>query len=113
MIDTFSDDVRRDPYPVYDQMRRVAPVLHVPPPFDGWMILDYDGVKRALNDHSTFSSQIAFPRKWFLFSDPPTHTKLRALISRAFTPRSIVDLEPRIREISRRLLDAAIDRGEM
>lgn len=113
MINLFSDDVRRDPYPVYEQMRQVTPLLHVPPPFNGWMIFDYDGVKRALNDHGTFSSQIQFPRKWFLFSDPPSHTKLRALISRAFTPRSVVNLEPRIREISGRLLDAVIERGAM
>ena len=87
--------------------------MRVPPPFDAWVILDYDGVKRALSDHETFSSRVPAPRNWFLFSDPPSHTKSRALISRAFTPRSIAGLEPRIRELSRRLLDAVIDRGEM
>ena len=53
------------------------------------------------------------PPNWFLFFDPPRHTKLRALISRAFTPRSVAGLEPRIRELSRELLDRAIERGEM
>src|SRR5262249_40016148 len=43
--------------------------------------------------------------------DPPRHTKLRALISRAFTPRVVADLEPRIRELSRQLLDEVIERG--
>jgi cytochrome P450 len=113
MANLFSDDMRRDPYPLYDQLRRGSPVLHVPPPFDLWMILDYDGVKRALNDHDAFSSRVPAPKDWFIFFDPPRHTKLRALIARAFTPRLVTNLEPRIRELSREFLDRAIERGEM
>src|SRR4051794_34434580 len=113
MLDLFSDEVRRDPYPVYDRLRAASPVLRVPPPFDAWLIVDYGGVKRALNDHDAFSSQVPAPRNWFTFFDPPRHTKLRALISRAFTPRSIAGLEPLIRRLSRELIDRAIDRGAM
>lgn len=112
MMNFFSDDVRRNPYPVYDQMRSNSPVLHVPS-LNLWMIFSYEGVKRALNDHEAFSSHVPAPRHWFIFFDPPRHTKLRALISRAFTPRVVANLEPRIRELSRTLLDAAIERGEM
>jgi cytochrome P450 len=97
---------------LYDQLRTSTPVLRVPPPFDAWLILDYEGVKWALNDHETFSSRVPAPQ-WFPFFDPPEHTKLRALISRAFTPRMIANLEPRIRKLSRELLDQAIQRGEM
>jgi len=53
------------------------------------------------------------PGEWFIFFDPPRHTKLRALISKAFTPRVVANLEPRIREQSRQLLDNSIERGEM
>jgi cytochrome P450 len=113
VLDLFSDEMRRNPYPPYDQLRAASPVLHVPPPFDAWLIFDYEGVKRALNDHDTFSSAVPAPRNWFLFFDPPRHTKLRALISRAFTPRVVANLEPRIRELSRQLLDETIERGEM
>jgi cytochrome P450 len=113
VIDMFSDAMRRDPYPVYDRLRSACPVFHVPPPMDSWLILDYDGVKRALADHDTFSSAIPAPRHWFLFFDPPRHTKLRALVSRAFTPRVVANLEPRIRDLSGQLLDQAIERGEM
>jgi cytochrome P450 len=113
MMDFFSDEMRRNPYPVYDQIRSTSPVFHIPPPFDAWAIFDYEGVKRAMNDHDLFSSRVPAPRNWFLFLDPPSHTKLRALISRAFTPRSISDLEPRIRNIARELLDKTIERGEM
>jgi cytochrome P450 len=109
----FSDEMRRDPYPVYEQLRNHSTVFHVPPPFDAWLILDYEGVKRALSDHDTFSSRVPAPRNWFLFFDPPQHTKQRGLISRAFTPRTVANLEPRIRELSRQLLDQSIGRGEM
>src|SRR5207248_5247804 len=59
-----------------------------------------------------FSSRVPAP-KWFVFLDPPRHSQLRALISRAFTPRLVSSLEPRIREFSRDLLDQTIERGEM
>jgi cytochrome P450 len=112
-MDFFSDAMRRDPYPLFDRLRAASPVFHVPPPFDAWLIFDYDGVKRALADHDTFSSAVPAPRNFFLFFDPPRHTKLRALILRAFTPRSVANLEPRIRELTRQLLDRVIERGEM
>jgi cytochrome P450 len=118
VIDLFADATRRNPYPAYDLLRARSPVFHVPP-MDVWMIFDYDGVKRALTDHDTFSSNLATapgrgnPGEWFIFFDPPRHTQLRALIAKAFTPRVVASLEPRIRELSRELLDAVIERGEM
>jgi cytochrome P450 len=78
-----------------------------------WMIFDYEGVKRAVSDPETFSSAVPAPENWFIFLDPPQHTKLRALIAKAFTPKSIADLEPRIRELSREFLSKVIERGEM
>jgi len=113
MIDIFSDEVRRDPYAIYAQMRNHAPVLYVPPPFNGWLIFDYHGVKRVLSDHAMFSSCVPAPKNWFIFHDPPSHTKMRALISRAFTPNIVADLEPSIRELSRSLLDPVIAKGRM
>jgi len=112
-MDFFSDDMRRDPYPIYDRLRGASPVFRVPPPFDAWLVLDYDGVKQVLTDHATFSSAVPAPEHWFLFQDPPRHTKLRGLISKAFTPRVVANLEPRIRELSRDLLDRVVERGEM
>src|SRR5438067_4477263 len=108
-MDLFSDDARRNPYPVYRQMRAQSPVLRVPPPFDAWLIFDYETVKRALGDPGLFSSAVKGPRNWFIFFDAPRHTKLRGLITRAFTPRVVAELAPRIAELSRRLLDAVID----
>src|SRR5437763_4505506 len=110
--------MRRNPYPAYDQMRQGLPVFQLAQ-FDLWMIFDFEGVKRALVDHGVFSSDLSHvpghgnPGEWFIFFDPPRHTKLRALISKAFTPRVVANLEPRIRELSRQLLDQTIERGEM
>src|SRR5438132_10596829 len=110
--------MRRNPFPVYERLRAASPVLHLEA-FDLWMILDYDGVRRALTDHAVFSSDLSHvpghgnPGEWFIFFDRPHHTKLRALIARAFTPRVVANLEPRIRELSRQLLDQTIERGAM
>src|SRR5438093_550515 len=111
-----SDDVRRNPYPLYDQFRSASPVLY-DPQSRYWMIFDYEGVERTLHDLDAFSSRSAPPgggaRDWLFFLDPPRHTNLRALILRAFTPQSLAILEPRIRAISRDLLNQTIERGEM
>lgn len=116
MLNFISDDMRRNPYPFYAQMRSVSPVLAVPGG-EIWMILDYEGVKRALHDHDTFSSRAAppggGPLEWMIFTDPPRHTKLRSIVVKAFTPRSIAGLEPRIRGLSRELVDRVLGRGEM
>src|SRR5439155_14942389 len=50
---------------------------------------------------------------WFIFLDPPRHTRMRSLIQRAFTPGTVAALEHRIRELSRHLIDQVIERGEM
>ncbi len=113
MLNLFSEEVRRNPYPTYDQLRGMSPVLRVPPPFDAWMLFDYDSVKWVLSDHEAFSSRVPAPRNWFIFSDPPAHTRLRSLISQAFTPRMIASLEPQIRDLSRSLLDPVMARGAM
>jgi cytochrome P450 len=112
----FSDDLRRDPFPAYAQMRNRFPVLHMAD-LDLWAIFDYDCVKRAIGDHDAFSSSLAKANRpnprWLVFFDPPRHTQLRALIMRAFTPRVVANLAPRIQQLSRELLHPHIERGQM
>src|SRR6185503_1955462 len=106
MSSLFGDESRRNPYPMYAQLQ--SPVHH--DPASGlWMLLGYDEVLGALHDPATWSSRASAdggaPLDWLIFQDPPRHTALRALILRAFTPRAVAALEPRIRELSRELLD--------
>jgi cytochrome P450 len=114
VLEFLSADVRRNPFPLYEQLRRVSPIVH-----DArsgvWMIFDHDGVKRVLNDNEAFSSNVmrGTTAKWLVFQDAPRHTKLRALVMSAFTPKTVSSLEPRIRRLSGELLDWVIEQGEM
>lgn len=115
MLDFFSAETRRNPFPAYDELRRRAPLLRESRS-GAWMVFDYAGVKRVLTDHETFSSSVTpapLISKWLIFSDTPRHSKLRKLIAKAFTPGMVAALEPRIRELSGDLLDQVIERGEM
>jgi cytochrome P450 len=116
MIDLFSEEARRNPFAIYSRLRAQAPVVREP--VSGvWLILDYENVRRVLQDHDAFSSAVGDPSartsRWLIFSDPPRQARLRALVSKAFTPRVVSDLEPRIRRLSRELLAPWIARGEM
>jgi cytochrome P450 len=116
MLNLISEDIRRNPYPFYEAARGSSPLVYMPD-IGMYFVFDYEGVKRALTDHESFSSIVTPPTgrapDWLVFMDPPRHTQYRALIMRAFTPRSVSGLEPRIREISRELLAPHLPRGEM
>lgn len=106
-MDLFSESARRDPYPAYAALRANRPVLHIEP-YGLWLVTRYASVRRVLTDHDAFSSRVS-PLKghgfeWLMFMDPPRHTELRGLINRAFTPKSIAALAPRIAEIVAELL---------
>jgi len=115
-VSFFSDDFRRDPYPTYAMLRAGSPLLHEPQS-GAWLVFDYDGVKRTLHDQEAFASAVSPDggptSRWLIFMDPPRHGRLRALVVKAFTPRVVEALEPRIRALSRELLDRTIERGAM
>jgi cytochrome P450 len=117
MMNLFSDDTRRNPFPLYEQARAFSPLFHETSG-DIWMLFDYEGVRRALTDHEAFSSHLASAinhptPQWLVFLDPPRHSKLRALISKAFTPHVVTSLEPKIRQLACELLDNNLSDGEM
>ncbi len=118
-------DFRANPYPHYKALYATAP-RKIESFFPIALIARYADVSAVLRDHQHFSSvQIERPEledpddpfgkgrlRTMLFSDPPDHSRLRRLVSRDFTPKRIRELEPRIREITRTLLDKVQARGE-
>jgi cytochrome P450 len=113
--DPFEPALRDDPYPVWRRLRDEAPLWHNER-YDFWVLSRFADVEAAHRDAATFSSShgITLDRMsptpvdsgMIIANDPPRHTSLRALVSRAFTPRRIEALEPRIRTLCRDLLTA-------
>ncbi|MGI8925474.1 MAG: cytochrome P450 [Tepidiformaceae bacterium] len=100
-----------DPYPYYRALRDSDPV-HFDERRGNWLILRYDDVLDALRDDVRLSAQQGEPNS-MLLSDPPRHTRLRGLVSQAFTPRRVRELAPRIHAIVDELLDEAAARSGM
>jgi cytochrome P450 len=132
-VDLFDPAFKADPYPTYARLRSSAPVYRAALP-DGrgvWLITRYEDVLAVLKDKrfvkdwrgALTPEQLAqvppIPEvmkplsRNMLDTDPPDHERLRALVSKAFTPRLIERLRPRVQAISDGLLDAVQDRGEM
>ena len=119
-FDPQSHELQDDPYPVYRALRETHPVFYSP---QGrfWAISRYDDVLEALGRPEMFSSRRSLgepalddPSAYMpmiVILDPPRHDVLRALVSRAFTPRRIAALEPRIRAITAELIDGFITHG--
>ena len=116
-----SAEMAQDPYPTYDTLRRRDPV-HRSRLMDAWVFSRFADADAILRDHRHFSNdprkrvasrrQASLPRveePSMLFLDPPDHTRLRALVNKAFTPRTVAALEPHIRELMTTLLDAVDD----
>jgi cytochrome P450 len=118
-----------DPFPLYRQLCEDGPVRRVVMAggLDAWMVTRYEDGLAALSD-PRLSSDVrdasdprlmaqlpAFERESMmsnmLRSDPPDHTRLRRLVSKAFTARRVAELRPRIQEITDRLLDAVVPAG--
>ena len=114
-------DAIEDPYPLYHRLRAEDPVHQTPAGF--WVLSRYDDVALVLRDarfgrrgfQQLIAARFAGPGFWhsMLLQDPPDHTRLRTLVSKAFTPRAIEGLRGRIESMVDALLDAAVDRGEM
>jgi cytochrome P450 len=119
--DPYSYAIQDDPYPVYAWLRDNAPLYHNEE-LDFWALSRHADVLAAIRNESVFSNRMGVsidPASWgpnakyamsFLGMDPPEQTRLRALVSRGFTPRRVKELEPRIRELTCEYLDAAVER---
>jgi len=122
LFDPFAPGFTDDPYPQYAVMRAEAPVYQHP--FGFWLLTRYDDVSwllraglsvedgnvtdstfRQLQDQM-YGDQVPTSDKSMLDRDPPDHTRLRRLVSKAFTPRAIEALRPRITSLVDSMLDA-------
>jgi cytochrome P450 len=113
-----------DPYPIYRGLREHHPVSLTP---DGvWRLTRYDDCLRALRlagagmrrtdgrlPGQTAEEAAAEPAQFMLLADPPRHTRLRNLVSKAFTPRAISAWSGRIEAVTDDLLDRVESNGEM
>jgi cytochrome P450 len=123
----------QDPYPYYDRLRSEAPVAWSET-LGAWVLTRYDDVQATLHDPRRFSSHGRLSAALERFSpdvraqfkpledhfgigligsDPPHHTRLRALINKAFVPRLIEQMRPRLQALIDELLDAVVPSGSM
>jgi len=128
-----SQRFKSNPFPVYARLREEAPVFRIKAPGNevGWLVTRYEDVAQVLKhggiSKDRLGSMTAEQRAklpWFfrfftplvqnmLSRDPPDHTRLRALVHKAFTPRLIERLRSRVQTLSDELLDAAARKGSM
>ncbi|WP_030270825.1 cytochrome P450 family protein [Streptomyces sp. NRRL B-24484] len=128
----FTWEFAADPYPAYAWLREHAPVHRttLPSGVDAWLVTRYADARQALADarlsknpvhHSEQahrSGRVGIPGErqadlmtHLLNIDPPDHTRLRRLVSKAFTPRRVAEFEPRVQQLTDRLIDSFADRG--
>ena len=131
LFNPFDPAFRIDPYSTYRRLREEAPVYTSP--FGASVFSRYADCVAVLRDPRSSSdgtnsnayqqareqgffdpdTEVLNGVRSFLFLDPPDHTRLRGLVSKAFTPRVVEGLRPRIQELVDELLDAVAERGEM
>jgi cytochrome P450 len=128
-------EFRRDPYPTYKALQTKDP-FHRSRLVGGWVLTRYGDVSAVLRDNRFLADDRKLPffaknRKRLLDAgvltaeeaardaptmlrvDPPNHTRLRGLVNKAFTPRAVESLQPRIEQIVDHLLDAVVEKREM
>jgi len=119
--DPFDAEILNDPYPTYRMLRDTAPVFRAEESHT-WVLSRHADVQAAALDHGTYSSVDGIfptpPGSDFIGSflpmmivmDPPRHDQLRALVSRAFTPRRVAGLQDAVTRMAAELFDR-LDEG--
>jgi cytochrome P450 len=129
--DLLSDEAVNQPAAYYEKLRGQDPV-HWNPRWNGWVLTSYADVAAGFRDHQRLSSDrfagpfgqqlsavssdyqalFGFLSKFFVWKDQPYHTRVRALVNRAFTPRSVEALRPRVRALVTELTESLRGAGE-
>src|SRR5690625_3955568 len=142
VLNILSGNSNENPFPLFAQMRSMGSVISIPNPMDendhkAWMVMHMEEAVQVLKDNKLFtvdpttidgrggiresfadnvdssSSDTFFTGKSMLFVDGIDHRRLRKLVSRAFTPKYMESLRPRVQEIADELLDRVESQGEM
>lgn len=128
----FTREFVADPYPAYAHLRANAPVHRttLPSGVEAWLVTRYADARQALADTRLSKNPRHSEQAWkqgkvgvpgeqrsgigahLLNLDPPDHTRLRRLVSKAFTPRRTEDFRPRVQELTDRLIDGFAAHGE-
>jgi cytochrome P450 len=118
-FDPYAYEVHEDPYPVYARLRAEAPAYRNEE-LGFWALSRHADVLAGFRDAQVFSSrhgvsldldafhENAHATMSFLALDPPRHDRLRALVSRGFTPRRVAELEPKVRAMAARFADECV-----
>ena len=119
--DPYDFQIDTDPYPVWRRMRDEAP-LYYNDRHDFFAVSRFDDVKRCQADWQTYisgkgsvleiiKSGMEMPPGTILFEDPPAHDLHRGLLSRVFTPKRMLAIEPQVRRFCARSLDPLVEEG--
>src|SRR4051812_9431270 len=123
--DPYDFDIDTDPYPVWKRLRDEQP-LYYNERYGFYALSRFEDVEHCSVDWTTYISSkstvlelikeivktgVELPRGSIIFEDPPTHDLHRALLARAFTPKRIKELEPKVREFCARSLDPLVGAG--
>ncbi len=118
-LNPYSHDFHNDPYPIYEQLREQQP-LYRNDELGFWALSRHSDLITALKDYETYSNKdgvalealdsTATQVMFILAMDPPLQKKVRGLVRHVFTRRRVDEMEPRIRELSKKYLQKIIDR---
>jgi cytochrome P450 len=132
-VSLFSSQFWADPFPFFARLRAEQPVYRavLPPKIPIWLVTRYEDIQRLFKDDRFTKNKVTAMtpeqlrrQPWIppmfrplernmLDLDPPDHTRLRALVHRAFTPRLIDQMRGRVQAVADGLLDAVQSRGKM
>jgi cytochrome P450 len=119
--DPYDFEIDTDPYPIWRRLREEEP-LYYNERYEFWALSRFDDVEAALKDWRTYSSakgtlielikaDIDSPPGSIIFEDPPAHDRHRSILSRVFTPKKMLDIEPKVREFCAQTLDPLVGTG--
>jgi cytochrome P450 len=123
LYDPYDYAIHEDPYPTYGRLREESPLYHNEE-LGFWALSRHADVTAGFRNAAQLSNRFgvsldpdaygpdAHKSMSFLAMDPPRHTRMRALVSKGFTPRRVAEMEPRIEAIAAEHVDAAVEHGE-